>query len=359
MNTVPFPEYLTYDDVLLVPGYAEVTPSHIVTDSFLTNAISLSVPIVAAPMDTVCDQKLALAMGKLGAYGIIHRNMSVQDQADQLRFVLSHGVHAGSAVGVGSDFDERITALIHAGAQELCVDSSHGHTKHVIEAVKHIRTQHPHIQIVAGNVATYEGAHALFEAGADAIKVGIGPGAICTTRVVAGVGVPQLSAVIICAKAAKEHNKHIIADGGIRTSGDIVKALAAGASAVMLGGLLAATDEAPGEQIVKDGKTYKSYRGMGSVGAVQAGSTRYGTQAKDESKIIAEGVEGLVPHKGPVETVIHQLVGGLKSGMGYVGAATIKELHEKANFVKITHASLIESHPHDLFITNPGRSYGG
>ena len=352
-------EYLTYDDVLLLPNYSEITPSKTNITSYLTNEIPLNVPIIAAPMDTVCEESMARSLGKIGAYGIIHRNLSIEDQASQLEKLMDSGIEAGAAVGIGPDFEDRVAALLKAGAKELCIDSAHGHTKHVTEATKFLKDNHPNLQVISGNVATYEGAKALFEAGADAVKIGMGPGSICTTRIISGMGVPQLTAVVEGVRASQEFKRHIIADGGIRNSGDIVKALAAGASSVMIGSLLAATDESPGKTIKKNGQAFKTYRGMGSEAAMKQGSaTRYG-QNKEDKKLIAEGVEALVPSKGPVEEYIYQLTGGLRAGMAYLGAATIKELQMKAIFIKITNASLKESHPHDLFITNPGKNYSG
>ncbi|MBI3576495.1 IMP dehydrogenase [Candidatus Gottesmanbacteria bacterium] len=354
------PEYLTYDDVLLLPNYSEVTPSKTEIATHLTNKITLLIPIVASPMDTVCEAKMAIALGKLGGYGIIHRNLTISQQALQLKEVTKASIKAGAAVGVGADFDERVAALVKVGVKEICVDSAHGYTKHVIEATKKIKQMYPAIEVISGNVATYEGATALFQAGADAVKVGMGPGSICTTRVVSGMGVPQLTAVFEGVRAAKAFGRHIIADGGIRASGDIVKALAAGASTVMLGSLLAGTDEAPGEAVQLNDKLYKTYRGMGSIAAMKHGSaTRYGQKWKkgNTKALIAEGVEGLVAHRGSLDEHIHQLMGGLRAGMGYLGAENLKELMKKARFIKITNASLIESHPHSMIITNPGRNY--
>lgn len=354
------PEYLTYDDVLLLPNYSEVTPSKTDLTTKLTNKISLGIPIVASPMDTVCESTMAIALGNLGGYGIIHRNLPIEGQANQLKEAQKAGVKAGAAVGVGADFADRVAALVKTGATEICVDSAHGHTRHVIEATKLIKKKYPNVQVISGNVATYDGAKALFLAGADAVKVGMGPGSICTTRVISGMGVPQLTAVAEAVRAAKEFKRHIIADGGVRASGDIVKALAIGASAVMLGSLLAGCDEAPGEVVQLNDKLYKTYRGMGSIAAMKHGSaTRYGQKwEKGKTKqLIAEGVEGLVAHRGPLEEHIHQLIGGIRAGMGYLGAATIGELQKKARFIKITNASLIESHPHSLIVTNPGKNY--
>lgn len=354
------PEYFTYDDVLLLPNYSEVTPSKTDLTTKLTNEISLLLPIIASPMDTICEAPMAIALGKLGGYGIIHRNMTIAEEASQLSQVLKTGIKACAAVGVGEDFDDRVEALINIGTKEICIDSAHGHTKHIIEATKKIKLLYPEIVVISGNVATYEGAKALFIAGADAVKIGMGPGSICTTRVVAGMGVPQLSAVVEGVRAAREFGRHIIADGGIRMSGDIVKALAAGASSVMLGSLLAGTDETPGKIVKQNDKLYKSYRGMGSIAAMKYGSAaRYGQkwQAGKTKELIAEGVEGLVTYRGPLNDHIHQLMGGVRAGMGYLGAINIQELQEKAHFIKITQASLIESHPHSLIITNPGKNY--
>lgn len=261
-----------------------------------------------------------------------------------------------AAIGTGKDWPYRLKLLIEKGVDIVVVDTAHGHSTKVLDVVKKIREAYPEIQLIAGNVATAEGCRDLIEAGADAIKVGVGPGSICTTRVVAGVGVPQLTAIMDCYKVAKEKNVPIIADGGIRYSGDIVKALAAGASAVMLGNLLAGTDESPGETILLGGRRFKIYRGMGSIGAMQEGSgDRYFQE--EATKFVPEGVEGRVPYRGPVKDVIFQLIGGLKSGMGYVGAKNIPELQEKAKFVKITYAGYIESHPHDITITRESPNY--
>ena len=345
------PEYLTYDDVLLLPNYSEILPSEAEVTSQLTNEISLKVPVVASPMDTVCESRMAITIGKLGGYGILHRNFSIEDQVAELKKVLAEGVHCGVAVGVGSDFETRVQALVEAGAQEICIDSAHGHSKNVLEATSYVKKTYPSVQIISGNVATYEGAKALFDAGADAIKVGMGPGSICTTRVVSGMGVPQLSAVVETVRAARECGKQVIADGGIKTSGDVIKALAAGASTVMLGSMLAGTDEAPGDVIQVNGKLYKSYRGMGSVAAMKKGSAaRYGQEWKQgkTKKLVPEGVEGLVPHKGGLENHLYQLIGGVKSGMGYLGVKNLDELREKARFIRVSRASLSESHTHSI-----------
>lgn len=345
------PEYLTYDDVLLLPNYSDVVPSETDPSSSLTNDLKIKIPIVASPMDTVCESRLAIELGRLGGYGVIHRNFSIEDQANEVKKVLDAGHPVGAAVGVGQDFEKRVAALRKTGIKEICIDSAHGHSKNVIDATKKIKSTYPDLTVISGNVATYEGAQALFEAGADAIKVGMGPGSICTTRIMSGMGVSQLTAVVECVRAAREAGKRIIADGGIKSSGDIVKALAAGADTVMLGSLLAGTDEAPGEIIEVQGKLFKTYRGMGSIGAMKKGSAaRYGQkwqQGKTE-KLVAEGIEGLVAHRGKLETHIHQLIGGLQAGMGYLGAATIPQLQENARFIRVSNSTLMESRTHNV-----------
>ncbi|PIR61631.1 MAG: guanosine monophosphate reductase [Candidatus Pacebacteria bacterium CG10_big_fil_rev_8_21_14_0_10_44_11] len=347
-------EYLTYDDVLLLPNYSDITPSQTDVSTNLTKTIKLGIPLVASPMDTVCEAKMAIALAQLGGYGIIHRNFSVEGQAAELKQVLKHTDKVGVAVGVGADFEERVKALVKAGAKEICIDSAHGHTKNVIAAIKHIKKQFPKVEVIAGNVATYDGALALFKAGAAAVKVGMGPGSICTTRVMSGMGVPQLSAVVEGVRAAKETGGYIIADGGIKTSGDIVKALAAGADTVMLGSLLAGTDESPGQMIEVNGKMFKSYRGMGSISAMKKGSAaRYGQEwEKGKTKqLVPEGVEGLVPHRGSLEDHVYQLIGGLRAGLGYLGAKNLKELQKKATFIKISRTAFVESQPHSIVRT--------
>lgn len=476
-------EALTFDDVLLVPGYSEVLPADVDIRTRLTREIFLNIPLVSAAMDTVTEAELAKAIAREGGIGIIHKNMSIEEQAHQvkivkrtengiiddpvtispkisveeaenimaeykigglpvvdengkllglvtnrdirfernpkrkvaelmtpfgklivaykgislenardilhenkieklpiieedgtlaglitikdIRSVIEHPNAArdkkgrllvGAAVGTSEDTLVRVEKLIDAGVDVIVVDTAHGHSKKVIETVKKIKSEFPNIQVIAGNVATAEATEALINAGADAVKVGIGPGSICTTRVVAGIGVPQLTAIFDCAEVAKKYNVPIIADGGIRFSGDIVKAIAAGAETVMLGSIFAGTEEAPGETILYQGRKYKSYRGMGSLGAMSRGSADRYFQSKNQ-KFIPEGVEGMVPYKGSVKDVVYQLIGGLRSGMGYVGAANIKELQEKAKFVKITPASVKESHPHDIIITKEPPNY--
>jgi len=343
--------YLTYDDVLLLPNYSEVTPSKTDTGTELTKKIHLKIPILASPMDTVCEKEMALAIGQLGGYGIIHRNLTISKQVQQLKWVLYKGVKAAAAVGVGPDFQDRVKALVKIGAKEICIDSAHGYTRQVISAVQLIKVQFPAVEIICGNTGTYEATKALFAAGADAVKVGMGPGSICTTRIMSGMGVPQLSAVMDCVKAKKIFkNKFIIADGGIRTSGDIVKALAAGADSVMLGSLLAGMDEAPGKKVRLGNKWYKVYRGMGSVAAMKHGSAeRYG-QVKTAKKLVPEGVEGLMEYSGKLAELVYQLIGGLRAGMAYLGAKNLRELRRKAKFIRITPAGTAESKPHSVLL---------
>ena len=479
-------EALAFDDVLLVPAYSQVLPAAADTRTRLTRTISLNVPLVAAAMDTVTESEMAIAMAQQGGIGVIHKNMTAEEQAGHVRRVkkfesgmvvnpvtihpdqtlqdarqlmTAHRIsgipvvergtgrlvgiltnrdvrfatdpdvkvyelmtrenlvtvqsevgpdearrllhrhriekllvvddayrcvglitvkdmdkaqahplaikdemgrlRVAAATGVGADGAARAQALIDAEVDVICVDTAHGHSAGVLETVGRIKKLSNAVQIVAGNVATPEGARALIEAGADAVKIGIGPGSICTTRVVAGVGVPQFSAVLETAAACREAGVPAIADGGVRTSGDIVKALAAGAEAVMIGSLLAGTEEAPGEVFLYQGRSYKSYRGMGSIGAMARGSAdRYFQQEiKDQLKLVPEGIEGRVAYKGPVAAVVHQLVGGLRAGMGYTGSATIDDLHRNAAFRRVTGAGLRESHVHDVAITREAPNY--
>ncbi len=475
---------LTFDDVLLVPQYSEVTPSDVSTSSFFARGKSLFVPVISSAMDTVTESRTARVMAQLGGLGVIHKNMSAVLQAKEvekvkkyesgmitdpvtlppdapvtealelmkaymisgvpvivkgklvgiltnrdLRFeknlhqpiknlmtskdlvttevgtsleqakkiLQEHRIEklpvvdkegylkglitikdiekaqqypqatkdsrgrlfVGAAIGVGGESFSRCEILVEAGVDVVVIDTAHGHSKNVMEMVKRVRAQFSDLIIVAGNVVTEEGTLALIEAGADVIKVGVGPGSICTTRVVAGVGVPQVSAVMACAKAAKSKGKTIIADGGIKYSGDITKILASGANSVMIGNLLAGADESPGESILYQGRSYKLYRGMGSLGAMSLGSKdRYGQMdISDEEKFVPEGIEGRVPYKGPINGIIYQLIGGLRSGMGYVGANSIAELQQKARFVRISQMGLRESHVHDVAITKEAPNY--
>jgi IMP dehydrogenase len=346
---------LTYDDVLLLPDASDVVPSEVDTKTRLTRNITLNIPIASSAMDTVTESKMAIAMAKSGGIGIIHRNLAIADQVKNVINAKSHGL-VGAAVGVGDDGFARAVALIEAGVNVVVVDTAHGHHRAVLEAIARIRKEFKEIDIIGGNVATRAGAQALINAGADAIKVGVGPGSICTTRVVAGVGVPQITAILEAHKATAKAGIPLIADGGLQYSGDIPKAIVAGADTVMLGSLLAGCDESPGEIIEIDGKKFKGYRGMGSLGAMQSRGEQK-SYSKDrymqddvlsEDKLVPEGIEGKVKYRGPVSTVLHQLVGGLRSGMGYAGAASIADLQDKGHLVQITSAGLQESHPHDV-----------
>ena len=479
-------EAYTFDDLLLVPSYSEVLPKEVDVSTYITPKIKLNIPLISAAMDTVTESRMAISMAREGGLGVIHRNMSLEEQVREvekvkksesgmiydpvvvtpdtpikevlklmqeykisgipvvegknrklvgiitnrdLRFETNfekpvkelmtkeglvtarpgisleeavkilheHRIEkllivdedfclkglitikdiekikkypnackdelgrlrVGAAIGVGKNRLEQAEKLLKVGADVLFIDSAHGHSKNVIETIIEIKYHFPDCQLVAGNVATPEGAEALIKAGADGIKVGIGPGSICTTRIVAGVGVPQVTAVHNCAVVANKYGIPVIADGGIRFSGDIVKAIAAGAHAVMIGNLFAGTEEAPGETILYEGRTYKIYRGMGSLSAMQkrGGRERYGQEAEDISKFVPEGIEGKVPYRGPVSNMVYQLIGGLRSGMGYCGCRSIDELRRKARFIKITPAGYRESHVHDVTILREAPNY--
>lgn len=349
-------EGLTFDDVLLIPARSDIVPTEVSTRSRLTAEIELEIPVVSAAMDTVTGSRMAIAMARAGGLGVIHRNLSVADQVAELEAVKREGLLAGAAVGTGSDADERTAALVAAGADVIVVDIAHGHSASVIRMVEKVKARH-RVQVIAGNVVTAEGTEELIAAGADCVKVGVGPGAICTTRVVAGAGMPQITAIADCVEAAAAHGIPVCADGGIQHSGDIAKAIGAGAHTVMLGGLLAGVDESPGEVVAG----YKAYRGMGSLGAMrvrQASRDRYGQGDVGEfSKIVPEGVEGRVKAVGALAPFLHQLIGGLRAGMKYAGAATIEELRANARFVRISSAGLRESHPHDIEITTESPNY--
>lgn len=479
-------EGITFDDVLLVPAYSEVTPNQVSLKTNLTKKIKLNIPMMSAGMDTVTEHRMAIAMARQGGIGVIHKNMSIEQQAHEVKKVKrsengvildpfyltpNHTVHdaeelmsryrisgvpivksfedkllvgiitnrdmrfvtnftspigevmtqdhlvtapigtsleeakeilhrhrieklpivdsegrlsglitikdiekviqfpasakdkhgrllVAAAIGVTSDTFERAEALIKEQVDAIVVDTAHGHSAGVIRKIKEIRDTYPDVTIIAGNVATAEATRDLFDVGVDVVKVGIGPGSICTTRVVAGVGVPQLTAIYECATAAKEYGKTIIADGGIKYSGDIVKALAAGGHAAMLGSMLAGTDESPGDFEIYQGRRFKSYRGMGSLAAMEAGSSDRYFQAKNEAnKMVPEGIEGRVPYKGSVTDIIFQMVGGIRSGMGYTGSANLKALRDEAQFIRMSGAGLIESHPHDVNITKEAPNY--
>lgn len=369
----------TFDDVLLLPSYSDFSRQDIDLSTSLTKKIKLKIPFVSSPMDTVTDSRLAKALAKLGGIGIIHRNLSIEAQLGEVKKVKDSRMLVGAAVGSSDGYEERVKALAKTGVDVVVVDSAHGYAKPIIDAVKLIKKNYPQIDVIAGNIATYDGAEALVGAGADALRVGMGPAAICTTRVVSGMGVPQITAIIEVVKFAKKAGIPVIADGGIKYSGDMVKALAAGASTFMIGRIFAASEEASGQEIsltrasvpprfksiLEEGKKmykFKTYRGMGSVGAMKAGAKIksegefHGKDYKDRV-LVAEGVEGLVVVKGTLKEIVEQAEGGIKSGMYYVGCKTIEELWKKARFIQITQASLTESHPHSILITNPGENY--
>lgn len=376
---------LTFDDVLLLPGFANFSRSAINLSTNLTKRIKLSIPLVSAPMDTVTESRLAIELGKLGGIGIIHRNLSIENQALEVKKVKKtrlagsgQALLAGAAIGASTGFEDRIKALSKVRVDVVVVDSAHGFSKGVIETVRFIKKNYKNIDVIAGNIATFDGAKALIAAGADGLRVGMGPGAICTTRIISGMGVPQITAILETVRIAKKFGIPVIADGGIKYSGDMVKALGSGASTVMMGGYFAQSLESPGKLImlkpneipsrfqrlshVQKHYQFKEYRGMGSEGAMKKGAKIksedefHGKSYKDRV-LVAEGVEGLVPVKGSVKELVDQAIGGIKSGMYYVGAKNIPELQKKAKFIQITQASLTESHPHDIFVTNPGKNY--
>ena len=347
---------LTYDDVLLLPDASDVVPSEVDTRTQLTRSIYLDIPLVSSAMDTVTESAMAIAMAKAGGIGIIHRNLAVEEQVTHVKLVKGADLLVGAAVGVGDDGFERAQALIDVDVDVIVVDTAHGHHRAVLEAIAKIKKHYPKQEIIGGNIATRAGAQALINAGADAVKVGVGPGSICTTRVVAGVGVPQVTAIMEAAKACKKADIPLIADGGLQFSGDIAKAIVAGADTVMLGSLLAGCEESPGELVELDGRKFKAYRGMGSLSAMQSRGAKK-SYSKDrymqddvlaEDKLVPEGIEGKVAYRGPASDVVHQLVGGLRSGMGYAGAENIAALQKRGRLIQITSAGLQESHPHDV-----------
>ncbi len=347
----PIKEALTFDDVTLAPKYSEILPSEVNTKIQLSKNLTLKIPLLSSAMDTVTESKMAIAIAKAGGIGVIHRNLDIKQQIREIKKVKSKNLLVGAAVGAGTDEIKRAYAILKEGVDLIVVDTAHGHTKKVAQIIKKIKLKNKKkTSICAGNIATPEAAKFLIKLGVNIIKVGIGPGSICTTRLVAGIGVPQLSAIINVKSGIKKQNVKIISDGGIKFSGDIAKALAAGADAVMIGSLFAGTIESPGKLIKKKGKIYKNFRGMGSVGAMNKGSAdRYfQNKQKDKSKYVPEGVEGLIKFKGSVNKVIFKLIGGLKSSMGYLGAKNIIKLSKKPNFVKITKAGFYESMVHNI-----------
>ena len=347
---VPIKEALTFDDVTLTPQYSKVLPSDVSTKTYLSKNLHLDIPIISSAMDTVTESKMAIAIAREGGIGVIHRNLSIDRQIKEIQKVKSKGLKVGAAVGTNESEFSRVKNIIKLGVDLIVVDTAHGHSQKVADIIMKInKIKTKKTTLCAGNIATANAAKFLCKLGVDLIKVGIGPGSICTTRLVAGIGVPQLSALLDVKKGLKKNVK-MISDGGIKFSGDIAKALAAGADAVMVGSLLAGTSEAPGKIIKKKGKLFKVFRGMGSVGAMNKGSAdRYfQKKQKDKSKYVPEGVEGLIKYKGDAKKTLHKLVGGLRSSMGYLGAPQIKILTNNAKFVKITKAGFYESMVHSI-----------
>ncbi len=367
-------EALTFDDVLLVPKESDILPKDVNLERKLTKKITLKIPLISSPMDTITEHKMAIAMALCGGLGVVHKNMPLEMQAKEVEAVKNFNeienknlssvdkngkLLVAAAIGISEDRYKRIEKIIEAGVDIIVIDTAHGHSQNVLKAIKEIKKLYSYIDVIAGNIATSEGAKALIDAGVDAIKIGIGAGSICTTRIIAGIGVPQLTAILDASQIAKKNNVGSIADGGIKYSGDIVKAFAVGADAIMAGGLFSSTYEAPGDVIIIDGKKYKPYRGMGSVGAmIQGSKDRYfQSEVINKSKFVPEGIEGVTEYKGHVADVIYQIIGGVRAGMGYVGAKNIDELQEKAEFVKITNQGLAESHVHDVKITSKAPNY--
>ena len=357
---VPIKEALTFDDVTLVPKYSEILPSDVDTSIKLTKFLKLKIPILSSAMDTVTESKMAISIGKAGGIGVIHRNLDIKKQLLEIKKVKKHKILVGAAVGAGPKEFQRASAILKENVDLIVVDTAHGHTKKVSEIIRFIKKKkNKKTALCAGNVATAQAAKFLKKLGVDIIKVGIGPGSICTTRLVAGIGVPQLSAILNVRNGVRDKNVKIISDGGIKYSGDLAKAFAAGADVVMIGSLFAGTDETPGKLIKKNGKLFKSFRGMGSVGAMNKGSAdRYfQSKQKDISKYVPEGVEGLAKYKGKVSNVIYKLVGGLRSSMGYLGSKQIRYLRKNPQFVKITKAGFYESMVHNVDIVKGGNKY--
>ncbi len=357
---VTIKEALTFDDVTLAPKYSEILPSEVETTVALTKNLKLKIPLLSSAMDTVTESKMAIAIAKAGGIGVIHRNLDINRQIIEIKKVKKQKLLVGAAVGAGPKEFLRAKAIIKEEVDLIVIDTAHGHTKKVAEIIKFIKKlKNNKIALCAGNIATLEAAKFLIKLGVDIIKVGIGPGSICTTRLVAGIGVPQLSAILSVRNGLKNKNIKIISDGGIKYSGDLAKAFAAGADAVMIGSLFAGTDETPGKLIKKNGKLFKSFRGMGSVGAMNKGSAdRYfQKKQKDTSKYVPEGVEGFAKYKGDVGSIIYKLIGGLRSSMGYLGSKNIIKLRIKPNFVKITKAGFYESMVHNVDVVKNDSKY--
>ena len=352
-------EALTFDDVLLVPRYSSILPSETNLHSDLGYNLKLKIPFISSAMDTVTESTMAIAIAQKGGLGIIHRNLSIKDQSKEIRKVKKKNLLVGAAVGTGSDELIRIKSAIDENVDLIVIDTAHGHSEKVIKILSKIKKLNLKTPICVGNIATAEAALKLYNEGADILKVGIGPGSICTTRMIAGIGVPQISAVLEIKKSMKNKNIKIISDGGIKFSGDIVKGIAAGADAIMMGSIFAGTEESPGKKYKYKNKFYKSYRGMGSIGAMSAGSSNryFQKNHKDKSKFVPEGVEARVIYKGSVNKILYQLQGGLRSSMGYIGAKKIFEIQKKAKFIKITKAGFYESMVHSVEMTREEVNY--
>ncbi len=352
-------ESLTFDDILLVPQYSNVLPSETDISLTLTNKISLKVPFLSSAMDTVTESKMAIAIASSGGIGIIHRNLNIKKQSQEVSKVKSKKLLVGAAVGTNKEDIDRAKSLINSECDMIVIDTAHGHSEKVLNMLSKLKKLTSKIPICVGNIATGEAAKRLYNSGADIIKVGIGPGSICTTRMVAGIGVPQISAIMDVKKSLKNKKIRIISDGGIKFSGDIAKALAAGADAIMMGSIFAGTDESPGRKFKVKGKVYKQYRGMGSIGAMSSGSANryFQKNFKDKSKFVPEGVEGRVEYKGNVSNIIYQLKGGLRSSMGYIGAKNLNQLRKNAKFIKITKAGFYESMVHSVEMTQKSINY--
>jgi len=356
---VAITEALTFDDVLLLPRYSSILPATTNISLHLTNKIPLKVPFISSAMDTVTESKMAIAIAKEGGLGIIHRNLDIKNQSREIKKVKNKKYLVGAAIGTNKEDFDRARSLVAHGVDLIVIDTAHGHSEKVLRTLTNIKKIIKKVPICVGNIATGEAAKKLYNSGADIIKVGIGPGSICTTRMVAGVGVPQISAIMEVKKALNKKKIKIISDGGIKFSGDIAKALAAGADAIMMGSIFAGTEESPGKKFKFNGKIYKQYRGMGSIGAMSAGSANryFQKNFKDKSKFVPEGVEGRVEYKGKISKIIYQLQGGLRSSMGYIGAKNLKDINKKAKFVKITKAGFYESMVHSVEMTQKSINY--
>jgi len=352
-------EALTFDDVLLEPRYSSVLPSETNLHINLAHNLKLKIPFLTSAMDTVTEASMATAIAQDGGLGIIHRNLSINEQCKEIKKVKNKKFIVGAAIGTTNEDLTRAKYILDAGVDLLVVDTAHGHSEKVIKILSKIKKIKSRIPICVGNIASGEAALKLYNEGADILKVGIGPGSICTTRMIAGIGVPQITAIMVVKKKMKNKKIKIISDGGIKFSGDIIKALAAGADAIMMGSIFAGTDESPGKKFKFKNKFYKSYRGMGSIGAMSAGSSNryFQKNYKDKSKFVPEGVEARVPYKGPVNRILYQLQGGLRSSMGYIGAKTIKDITKKAKFIKITKAGFYESMVHSVEVTKKKTNY--